>query len=210
MTKTNQNQDSRKRAKRNEILAIATDIFLIEGYGRASMEKVHSRLGGSKRTLYNHFSSKEVLFEAIVTSVSDKALVALKQPRAEDNLRGALNCMGTDYLSVLLSRDGLALYRTMASEAKHFPELAKGFFLNGPARASRHLADFFREQVVKGTLDVEDPQAAAEQFLGAVRGDLHLAAIFESNVPSKKVVDSTVASAVDIFLCGVSAKGAAK
>lgn len=207
---TNQSHATRKEAKRNEILAIATDIFLIEGYGRASMEQVHSRLGGSKRTLYNHFSSKEVLFEAVVTSVSDKALIALRQPREEDSLRGALNCMGIDYLSVLLSVDGLALYRAMASEAQHFPKLAKGFFLNGPARASRHLADFFREQVVKGVLDVTDPQAAAEQFLGAVRGDLHLAAIFESNVPSKKVVESTVASVVDIFLYGVSAKGAEK
>ena len=170
----------RQAKKREEILAIATDLFLKEGYGRASMDQVHARLGGSKRTLYNHFPSKEVLFEAIVSRVSDRVLAALQPSLVDTDLGDALNRMGRGYLSALLSPDGLALYRAMVSEAPHFPELAQTFFENGPGRASHHLAVFFQEQQASGNLDIDNPQIAAEQFLGAVRGDIHLAAVLSA------------------------------
>lgn len=194
--------DRRQAKKRDDILAIATDIFLKEGYGRARMDQVHTRLGGSKRTLYNHFPSKEALFEAIVSTVSDRVLAALRPSLGDDDLRKALIRMGTDYLSVLLSPDGLALYRAMVSEAPHFPELARTFFENGPGRASHHLASFFRDQKANGLLDVEDPQIAAEHFLGAVRGDVHLAAVLSAKNPSKQLVKTSVVQAVDTFLRG--------
>jgi AcrR family transcriptional regulator len=194
--------DRRQAKKRDEILTVATDVFLKEGYGRASMEQVHTRLGGSKRTLYNHFPSKEVLFEAIVSTVSDRVLAALRPSLGDGDLRTALNRMGSDYLLVLLSPDGLALYRAMVSEAPHFPELARTFFENGPGRASHHLASFFRDQKANGLLNVEDPQIAAEHFLGAVRGDVHLAAVLSAKRPSEQLIKTSVAQAVETFLRG--------
>lgn len=190
--------------KRDAILVAASEIFLSEGYGRASMDQVHAKIGGSKRTLYNHFPNKEALFEAIVTAVSSRALAALEPPSGEDDLGKALLKMGGDYLDVLLSPDGLALYRAMISEAPHFPDLARTFFESGPGRASHYLADFFREQKAKGVVDVADPQIAAEHFLGAVRGDVHLAAALGVRKPSKQLVKTTVSQAVDTFIRGTA------
>lgn len=190
--------------KREAILVTATEVFLSEGYGRASMDQVHAKIGGSKRTLYNHFPNKEALFEAIVTAVSSRALAALEPPLGEDNLRKALFKMGENYLGVLLSPDGLALYRAMISEAPHFPDLARTFFERGPGRASHYLADFFREQKAKGVVDVADPQIAAQHFLGAVRGDVHLAAALGVRKPSKQLVKMTVSQAVDTFIRGTA------
>lgn len=197
-------QTRRRSGKREAILAAATDIFLSEGYGRASMDQVHAKTGGSKRTLYNHFPNKQALFEAIVSAVSDRVLDALKPPSAEGELRKSLLKMGTDYLNVLLSADGLALYRAMVSEAPHFPALARTFFENGPGRASRYLADYFRALKADGRVDIADPQIAAEQFLGAVRGDVHLAAVLSVKTPPAQLVKTTVAQAVDIFLRGAT------
>ena len=197
-------QARRGSDKREAILAAATEIFLSEGYGRASMDQVHAEVGGSKRTLYKHFPNKEALFEAIVLAVSGRALAALRPPLGEGGLRKALLTMGMDYLDVLLSPDGLALYRAMVSEARHFPELARIFFENGPGRASHHLADFFREQKARGLIDIADPQIAAEHFLGAVRGDVHLAAVLFVRKPSKQLVITTVTQAVDTFLSGAT------
>ena len=197
-------QTRRGADKRAAILAAAADIFLSEGYGRASMDQVHAKIGGSKRTLYNHFPNKEALFEAIVSAVADHVLAALRPPLGEGDLCEALLKMGTDYLNALLSADGLALYRAMVSEAPHFPELARAFFENGPGRASHHLADFFREMKAKGLIDIADPQIAAEHFLGAVRGDVHLAAVLSVKRPSTQLVKTTVAQAVETFLCGTT------
>jgi len=201
--------DSRQAKKRAEIVSIATDVFLRDGYGRASMDQIHSRLGGSKRTLYNHFSGKEALFEAVVSEVSDRVLTALQPALDDDDLRAALVRMGADYLSVLLSPEGLALYRAMVSEAPHFPDLAKTFFEHGPGRASHHLAGFFRDQKARGRLNIGDPQIAAEHFLGAIRGDLHLSALLLANKPSAELVGASVEQAVATFLRGIEFAGQA-
>ena len=194
----------RQAAKRAEILAAATEVFFEEGYGRASMDQVLARTGGSKRTLYKHFRSKEELFAAIVTNVSDRVLAALRPPLDASDIRETLVTMGVGYLTVLLSPDGLALYRAMVSEAPHFPELAQTFFANGPGRASSHLAGFFRDQESRGALRVADPQLAAAQFLGMVRGDLHLAAVLSVRRPAKRQIRKTVEQGVETFLCGAA------
>lgn len=192
-------------ARRAEILAAATEIFLEEGYGRASMDRVLAEIGGSKRTLYKHFRSKNELFAAIVANVSDRVLAALHPSLDGGDIRETLVTMGERYLAALLSRDGLALYRAMVSEAPHFPELAQTFFTNGPGRASRHLADFFREQKAKGVLKVDSPKLAAEQFLGMVRGNVHLAAVLLARKPTPAQTRKTVGQAVETFLRGASA-----
>ena len=204
MSKSPDGHARRQAAKRAEILAAAKEIFLAEGYGRASMDAVLAKVGGSKRTLYSHFGSKDALFAAIVTEVSDRVLEALRPPLDGGDLRATLTIMGERYLTVLLSADGLALYRAMVAEAPHFPALAETFFANGPGRASRHLAGFFRDRKRTGVLRVEDPQRAAEQFLGMVRGDVHLAAVLSRRTPTGALVRKTVRQAVEVFLNGAT------
>lgn len=55
-----------KSKKRDTIMRGAEDVFLRMGYERASMDAISECAGVSKRTVYNHFGSKEKLFEAIV------------------------------------------------------------------------------------------------------------------------------------------------
>ena len=206
LTELSNGHARRQAAKRAEILSAATKLFFAEGYGRVSMDQVLAKTGGSKRTLYNHFPSKDALFEAIVRSVSDRVLAALTPHLGDGDLRQMLTSMGTGYLNVLLSPDGLALYRAMVSEAPHFPDLARSFFENGPGRASRHLARFFRQQKAAGALDMSNPQLAAEQFLGMIRGDLHLAAVLTARKPNRRKIAEAVTQAVDLFLASADPK----
>jgi TetR/AcrR family transcriptional regulator, regulator of autoinduction and epiphytic fitness len=55
-----------KSKKRATILNGAIDIFISMGYELASMDKIAETARVSKRTVYNHFGSKENLFQAIV------------------------------------------------------------------------------------------------------------------------------------------------
>ena len=59
-------KDRDKSKKRATILDGAIDIFISMGYELASMDKIAETSGVSKRTIYNHFGSKENLFQAIV------------------------------------------------------------------------------------------------------------------------------------------------
>lgn len=58
-----------KSKKRAVIIKGAEDIFLSMGYELASMDKIAAKAGVSKRTVYNHFESKENLFEVIVDNL---------------------------------------------------------------------------------------------------------------------------------------------
>ncbi|CAG1012445.1 partial putative HTH-type transcriptional regulator YvdT, partial [Anaerolineales bacterium] len=48
--------------KRQHILAVAAEAFQEYGFERTSMSEICARVGGSKATLYNYFSSKDELF----------------------------------------------------------------------------------------------------------------------------------------------------
>ncbi|MEP3485544.1 MAG: TetR/AcrR family transcriptional regulator [Sneathiella sp.] len=193
----------RQLQKREEILSAAADLFFTEGYGRTSMDQIHARVGGSKRTLYSHFPSKDEVFIALIEMVSDRVLKALEPDFDIRDLRETLTIMGRRYLSVLLSEEGLSLYRNMVAEARHFPDLATAFFDNGPGKASRQLGVLFGELKTEKILIVDRPQAAAEQFLGMVRGDIHMAAVLTDVIPEKTELESMCADAVSIFLRGV-------
>ena len=52
--------------KREHILKVAYAAFLGEGYAATSMSSIAAKVGGSKATLYNYFSSKEELFAAVI------------------------------------------------------------------------------------------------------------------------------------------------
>ena len=65
---------------RAHILKAAKEVFLEQGYERASMDAVAARAATSKRSLYAHFESKEKLFAAVVELVSDLYLVRLGTP----------------------------------------------------------------------------------------------------------------------------------
>jgi TetR/AcrR family transcriptional regulator of autoinduction and epiphytic fitness len=53
-------------AKRQIILEGAIKVFTEKGFDASSMDKIAEVAGVSKRTVYNHFESKERLFQAIV------------------------------------------------------------------------------------------------------------------------------------------------
>lgn len=58
-----------KSKKRAAILVGAEEIFIRMGYKEASMDLIAETAGISKKTVYNHFKSKESLFEVIVDDI---------------------------------------------------------------------------------------------------------------------------------------------
>ena len=118
-------------------------------------------------------------------------------------MKQTLSDVGTRYVSMLVSHDGLAVYRAMISEAPHLPDLAKTFFEKGPRRVSDALTDLFAAHNGTGKAQVAHPNEAAKQFIGMMRGDLHLAALTRNEIPSQDEIARMVASAVSTLLSGI-------
>lgn len=62
-----------KEQKNRDILEAAKAEFLERGFDNVSMDAIADRASVSKRTLYNHFPSKDELFEFITKQLIDQA-----------------------------------------------------------------------------------------------------------------------------------------
>ncbi|MCZ6770861.1 MAG: TetR/AcrR family transcriptional regulator [Proteobacteria bacterium] len=156
-------------AKRRKILEVATNLFLKEGYGAASMSELLRLVGGSKTTIYTHFGDKAGLFTAIVDELLNET-VAFTDPLnlSALSVHDALLEIAQQHLKVVLSDRYISLIRIVAAEVGRFPELGKAFYDHGPGRSYLNFIAFLDERVARGELDVEDTSRATDLFFGTL------------------------------------------
>lgn len=195
-------QRQRSRAKGERILQAARELFLSQGYGAVSMDEVASRAGVSKATVYNHYNSKEQLFSAIFehgrAMIQESGLDLTARDASE--VDQTLHRLGQNFMHNLLSPEALAFYRMLMSEVWRFPELGPLFYNTKPCAARDRLAGFLTRAAERGLIEVDEPELAAEQFFGMIRGLLHLRCLFGINPPDETELSRRVRHAVNAFL----------
>jgi TetR/AcrR family transcriptional regulator, mexJK operon transcriptional repressor len=96
---------------------------------------------------------------------------------------------------------GLAIYRVVIAEAAKFPDLARGFFESGPARAIGFMADWLAEETRRGRLAVPDPAFAAEQFFNLCQTKLVLRRkLGMLSDPPESDIDGVIVASIAMFL----------
>ena len=149
------------------ILDAATGLFLELGYDRTSLARVAESAGVSKATLFKQFPTKAELFEATVLAAGDTPDSELVDPPSGD-FRAGLVVLGLAYAE-LLSRPRMAdLIRTVIAESPRFPELRERTFDFGTLPVLAALRRYFLAENAAGIANVDDPDAAATQFLGMI------------------------------------------
>jgi TetR/AcrR family transcriptional repressor of mexJK operon len=188
--------------KRAQILTGAATVFAADGYEGASMARIALVAGVSKGTLYNHFDSKAALFSAYVGEKCEHSLSHVFDSANHDGdpaevLRG----IGMRMVRMMLSDVGLAIYRVVIAEAAQFPDLARGFFDAGPARAIGFMADWLQEETRRGRLAVPDPAFAAEQFFNLCQTRLVLRRkLAMLPDPPERDIAAVVEASIEMFL----------
>jgi len=83
-------QYSKTRARRQEIVDAAVEVFGTVGYNKGSLREVADLVGMSQAGLLHHFPSKEHLLEAVLTWRDDDARTMMGEPfpTGVDLLRG--------------------------------------------------------------------------------------------------------------------------
>jgi AcrR family transcriptional regulator len=135
--------------KKDDILAIASDIFLEKGYARASVNEMYRRSRISKETFYRYFESKEQLFLSVIDKELEsywKGLTILDDVPDNQDPEMTLSRVGSELLSYLLAKNILALRQLIFSECSHHPRIGELYFDHGPVRAYKALSSYFEEQ----------------------------------------------------------------
>lgn len=198
--------------KRNDILNAATTVFLEQGYERASMEGVARTAECSKATLYNYFTSKESLLDAVVRAYGTNFLTRAaddlhSQDSSKLSLNDRLQRFGEGMLGALTSDwKGLQLYRMVIGEAGH-SGIGDIFYESGVRESMNALAALMQQHIDAGDMRPASPELRAKQFSALVRAEAdELFLRHDMPVYTQQDIVAMVKRAVDVFTAGASAR----
>ncbi len=191
---------------REQILEVATPLFLTEGYGATSIEAVAKRARMSKRTVYSRFRDKAELFGAVVHRLVEQ----LRPPSASTeqffeggSLETILLRLAQLILRAALSPSALALQRVIVAEATRFPELAQALNQEGTRReAIQRIGGLLQREAASGRIAVSNPEFAAEQFLHILVAGPQRRALGLGAPMTAAELETWGRDAVDLFLNG--------
>jgi len=188
----------------DHLLSIATGLFLECGYGATTIEAVARASGIAKKTIYRRFGDKPALFGAVLRRLSDRWLKELGEVSVDSEAPDrTLEAFARQVLHGAVSQEGMMLSAMIQAEARAFPQLAQGYYENGPGRLQAALAGFLAAQQAAGRLAIEEPELAAEQFLHLALGGVHRRAMLGIGpAPDRAALDRRAALAVRLFLDG--------
>ena len=152
--------------KRASIVRSAAAEFQARGFDGTSMDQIAAHAGVSKRTVYNHFPSKEDLFHEIVAELTARADLTTSFPfDGELSIEEQLVAIGDTILGVMEGDDFVKLARVVLSRFLHSPDLAAHMLGKGQHPFRVGLIKWIRAASADGMLQVSDPEMAARQFV---------------------------------------------
>ena len=189
---------------RDQILEVATNLFLEQGYGSTSIESVAARAGVSKRTFYDRFDNKAALFAAVVHRIIDQIRPPPSVPLlAGANLPEILRRLAGLILQATLSPQAIALHRLVTGESSRFPELASAVENDGgQAEATALIAGLLSRELPRIKLSTQDQVFAAQQFIYMVVTLPQRRAIGFGTPMTTTELDAWARNAVTLFLEG--------
>ena len=196
-------RDSRRQA----IVDVAREVFMVEGFAEASMSTIAAQVGGSKGTLYNYFRSKQDLFSAVIQDDCDcRQAVLFDSLYAEgDDVEAVLREVGLRYTHLVLSDVAVQLSRAVIAEAVRFPELGRVLYEAGPKRGRVRMAAFVEQQMQLGRIRRADAARVVDQFCDMCLGGFYRQRLMNViGEPSDAQVHENVKAATEVIMAAYS------
>lgn len=186
--------------KHEAIVLAAIDEFRQHGFGATSMDRLAASAGVSKRTVYNHFPSKDALFSEILIVLWRRAAEVDLLYQPDRPLREQLLELTWQKMRMLNDACFLDLARVLVSETVLSPERGRDMMMRLGDK-EEGVTVWLRAALADGRLKPVDPVFAAQQLQGLVKGcafwpQLTMGEPALSTAEQKQVVEATV----DMFL----------
>ena len=192
--------------KREAIIQAAIAEFRDNGFKVTSMDRIAARAEVSKRTVYNHFPSKDELFAEILLELWECSKEQLDQAYRPDRpVREQLREMMTAKMEMLGESSFMDLARVAIAETIHSPERAREMVAKMGA-LEEGVSTWIRAAQVDGKLKAVDPAFAAYQLQSLIKAFAFWPQITMGQPPlSEEMQQQVVDSAVDMFLARYAA-----
>lgn len=186
--------------KRRAMLDAAIAEFRACGYESASMDAIAAAADVSKRTLYNHFSSKEALFRSLVEEMGQRVSLSTRleyQPDAP--LRTQLLRYAQESARLIQDAETLALFRAVLAEHARNPDLVAGA-MERYWRDEYGFSEWVAAACRDGKLRAQSPKRASRHFSSLIKGAAVWPVVFEQRALSARETNAAIEEAIEMFL----------
>lgn len=192
---------TRSEIKRSAVLNAAREEFLRCGFREANMDVIAERAGVSKRTVYNHYPSKQDLFidtaHGLIVQLKQATQVSYDPDRALDE---QLREFAEAEIDFICSPDCVRIFRLFLVESHSTPGLVEAI-MNQEALTENPLLLWMKAAVEDGVLKATDIDIASNELHSMLKGAFFWPAVVgEETIPTGEMRDQVINSAIDTFL----------
>lgn len=187
--------------KRAAILDAAISEFSEQGFEATSMDRIAAMAEVSKRTVYNHFPSKDVLFSEILSLLWKKSAAHLElEYKPEQPIRKQLEELLWLKMETLSNPTFIKLARVVVAEMIHSPERASDM-VSRLGEREEGITVWIRAANADKRLIVEDIEFASHQLQALIKGFAFWPQVtLDQPILSKERQSQIIQSTLDMFL----------
>lgn len=189
-----------KSKKRNMILQGATKAFMELGYKNASMDLIAEYAGVSKKTIYNHFISKENVILTIITKyLQGKDVLKNIVYNSSISIEEQLTAFANAELYLVNSPERLSLARVLTLTFIDDPNLAYRIVREFEPNRLKFI-EWLKEAILDKKLVIKDLELASTVFYGMIEGAITYPALFQKELNIERS-QSIIEDVITTFLC---------
>lgn len=191
--------------RRASIIAVAKVLFADKGFHGVSVDEIARRVGVSPAVLYQHFSSKDALYEGVLDSMA--------APR-ETYVEAALD--GPEDFASVLSRITRVFIERVEQDPDYFRmelqsaleggDVAKRFFASRWQSIADYIEYSLREMAQEKRASVVNERTAALLFQGLIREAIYNKCILNSERYKETSLQDLVQQLLQLFLRAIDYK----
>lgn len=201
MADTKISDRKRKSPKRLAVVEAARLEFFANGFKETSMDKIAATANVSKRTVYDHFPSKDDLFQAIVDQILERVGEMPRCPYCSERpVKDQLLEIGMNFAETITDQKFMQLCKVVLSHFIQAPVWAHNT-LKAHEKTRRDMIELFTAANDEGRMNIPDVALAATQFCGLIKESIFWPEVMAGQEPVKaSYVKMIVETSVDIFL----------
>ncbi|WP_350978324.1 TetR/AcrR family transcriptional regulator [Shewanella sp. AC34-MNA-CIBAN-0136] len=201
MKPMNTEKQTRSQIKRAAIIEAARTTFKELGVAATSMDKLAEVAGVSKRTVYNHFATKEAL---VMTLMTDLWQQALSQPSvvydSHQPLAEQLQQLVRFDMDYIQSEEHVEVSRMVIGHLFYTTEMQEE--LQKVIKEETAILRWIKAATLDGRLTVKNVARAQTEVQSLIKGQCFWPLIFQVEEPlNEQQKDDIAASIVTMFLC---------
>ena len=183
--------------KRQSIIDGAIEEFQKHGFRGATTTRIAKRANVSSRTLYKHFESKEVLFDAISEMViSQKSAVTIPPFDPSRGIEAQLTEALERYLEVVTEPVFMAVTRMVTAEMLIDLDRSRAYYAQ-LATFRNPIIQLVSEAMEAGAIRKADPKYASRQLISLIRDFFFTS---EFMLDQKEESDGVMSDCIKMFL----------